>query len=192
MGETQTYTQAERERIIARIRAGLERGQRVAVTARELGISQGIFYRWVREQALRAASKASAPPAVSRPPAADTPRRILTGARKQKAIAAIRRRVAAGARVADAARAEGVSPWTYYGWLRWAGKQRAEEAADETPEPALTLRAVAVVPAAPAMVSLLPPAPDVPGPGLVLVVPGGYRLEGLGVASAAELLKALR
>jgi transposase-like protein len=109
----------ERARIIAAVRAGLVEGTPVKAAAKRQGITEGTFYRWVRE-----AARASARPARKKP---------------------------------EQTRALTIRP-------------------PELP----TFRAVTVAVAAPE-----------PSTGLVLVAPGGYRLEGLDVASAAALLKAL-
>lgn len=44
MADMQLYNQAERDVIIAKIRAGLEAGKWAGVTAPELGISESTFY----------------------------------------------------------------------------------------------------------------------------------------------------
>lgn len=175
MGDERTYTQAERDQIIAEIRAGLEAGKRVAVTAKELGIKESTFYRWLREQA-RSVDPTPTPRRPMRPVrAAGAPRVVLSEARKREIVAAIRRRVAAGERVEEAARAEGVSPWSYYDWARRIPATKG--AGEQAP---LTMRPVALVPEMPAGAG-----------GLTLVAPGGYRVEGLDVARAAALLRAL-
>ena len=50
------FSQEQRAGIMAAVRRGAEIGRPVGATARELGITQATFYRWVREEARRAGS----------------------------------------------------------------------------------------------------------------------------------------
>lgn len=165
MGEARTYAPAERERIIAKIRAGLKDGKRVAVSAAELGIGEATFYRWVREKA-----RADKPGSRGRTGYAPEQRASI--------LAAVRQRMAGGLGLDAACRAEGITSSSYYNW-----------AADERRRApvAMTLRPVSLVPTAgPTIASPAPAARE-----LTLLSPGGYRVEGLDVAAAAALLKAL-
>ena len=170
------YGPAERARIMEAVQRGLEQGRRVGVTARECGITEACYYRWVRETA-RAGRKAS-------PSDSDRDTGVAGGGRNM----ALRRRgpLPAGLReqlqsravvlrnedgLAAEAIAErlGVSPQTIGRWLadhaREVGFVQVSVVADDATEPA------AATP--------------------VLVAPGGYRVEGLDVAGLAELLRRL-
>lgn len=151
MGDEQAYSQAERDRMIAKIRAGLEAGKAVAVTAKELGITAAMFYRWLRQRA-RAGETA---PAVPPTRAARAPHREL----------------------AEVPAGKNARP-------RWLGDATSAQGARRIAVPgrqeALAMRPVALVPDEPAR-----------GGELRLVSPGGYRVEGLDVAQAAALLRAL-
>jgi transposase-like protein len=87
---------------------------------------------------------------------------------QQKVIALAQRRHARGAAMAAIARELGLAEWTLNLWLR----KRS------TP----VLRAVEVVPAAPASAAMAP----------VLITPDGVRIEGATVEALARLLRALR
>lgn len=165
MGESRTYTQGERDRIIAKIRADLEVGKRVKVSAAEQGISEGTFYRWVREKARGVEAQAS---------------QGYSPEEKAHILAAIRQRIGRGEGVEAAARATGITGSSYYNWTRLEKKS----------VPAM--RPVALVPAPSLAVAITSPLALTPAsPELTLSAPGGYRIEGLGIESAAALLRAL-
>lgn len=176
MAEPRTYTSAEREEIVGRIRAGLSEGKRVAASAVELGISEATFYRWVRESARAGAGAGPAPVRKRRAP----PGRGYSPEERSRILEAIRRRIRRGQGVLEAAVAEGISDGTYYNWIR------AEKDMFEPP----TMRPVALVPAP--SLALTVSAPQASPPPLTIVAPGGYRVEGLTIESAAALLRALR
>ena len=99
--------------------------------------------------------------------------------------AEIQARCESGMDVRRACLAVGISEHRYYKWRRQLA-------------PPPTMRPVevtAMVPVAPTALALAPahPSSETPSqvPGLVLVAPGGYRVEGLVVESAAWLLRAL-
>lgn len=168
MVEQGTYSAAERGRIIATVREALTRGRPVKEAAASCGITQAIFYRWVRE-----AAKA---PRVAK--------RGRPAAERAKIVAAVRERVAKGERTSNAAKAEGISDATFYIWAREVtlpAMRPVTIGPSATRAPAATL-ALTVAPALPAI-----PAPQ----PLTLIAPGGYRIEGLGVEAAAALLRAL-
>ena len=83
-------------------------------------------------------------------------------------LAYTRRQRAAGRSWTRIAHSVGLSVGSLKNWSR-------------TPPPARTLVPVAVA----------TPAPEVPVAGLVVVSPGGYRAEGLDLATATALLRAL-
>lgn len=174
MGDEHTYTQEERDRIITMIRAGLERGKRAAVTAKELGISERTFYRWLREKARGGARPAEA--------GAERAGRRCSSQEKVRIVSAIQRRVAAGEGVVAAARAEGISDACYYNWRREAKAHEAQAA---------PMRPVALVPISSAAVAIAPQATSPQAGELTLLAPGGYQIQGLNVDSAARLLRAL-
>ena len=168
----QTFSQQEREEIMMAIQRGLEAGKGVAITAREWGITQSIFYRWVRERA-RALNE-PLPLAQQHEPESGIvrPRRRFSPLERKQLLAEIRRRLAAGASVATATNELGISTACWYNWT-------CEEKSQVLP-----LRPVEIV------VPVASPSPSVPT-SLSLVAPGGYRVEGLGIESAAALLRAL-
>ena len=180
----QSYSPPERARIMAAVLRGLEAGRRVGITARECGITEAVYYRWVREQAR--ARSAVLPPAS--PAALDDAPGIpvplgddgnLPTRRRGPLPADLRERLQ---QQAVALREEeclpldliaerlGVSQATVVRWLARhsleTGFVQVEVVAD-APEPA----SVAPLP--------------------VLLAPGGYRVEGLDVAGLAELLRRL-
>lgn len=46
-----SFSIEERKAIVAAVHGGLKQGKRVAITAREHGITEALFYRWEREKA---------------------------------------------------------------------------------------------------------------------------------------------
>ena len=86
---------------------------------------------------------------------------------RARVLAYSRRQRAAGRSWQSIARAVGVSTGSLKNWSRM-------------PPPARTLLPVAVA------------APEAPASPLVVVSPGGYRVEGLDLATATALLRALR
>ena len=173
---TQSHGPAERANIMAAVRRGLEVGRRVGVTARECGITEATYYRWVRERArassrpVRAAESQEAAPSVDAYEHAVRRGRLPAEMREQLQSRAIVLRREGGLAADAIAERLGVSQSTVSRWL--AG--RSQEAGfvqvsvvTDAPEPA--------------------PAHAVP----VLVAPGGYRVEGLDVASLADLLRRL-
>ena len=85
-------------------------------------------------------------------------------------LAYARRERAAGRSWAGIAHAVGLSAGALKNW-------------SQTPAPARRLVPVAV--------AVATPAPEEPGAALVVVSPGGYRVEGLDLATATALLRAL-
>lgn len=181
-----SYSPAERARIMAAVRRGLEVGRRVGVTARECGITEALYYRWVREQA-RDACQAGAP--IIAVPIDDVDVQdkaaLLSDTGRGRGVArrgplpadlrerlqsrAVTLREEKGLPVELIAERLGVSQATVVRWLagrsQGTGFVKVEVVAD-VPEP-----------------------PPTPMP--VLHSPGGYRVEGLDVAGLAELLRRL-
>ncbi|MDB5096108.1 MAG: hypothetical protein JWM80_529 [Cyanobacteria bacterium RYN_339] len=117
--------------------------------------------------------------------------RIFTHEEKVRLVTEIERRYREGGGSLRAIAASvGATDSNYYNWLR-AGIRPVG------PLPAMRqVEVTALVPVAPAAVTVVTvaapaPTPSAPAPALNLVAPGGYRLEGLGIESAAALLKAL-
>jgi transposase-like protein len=177
----QSYSPAERARIMSAVRRGLEVGRRVGVTARECGITEALYYRWVREQGrgipeVSPAGSASVGRAQDGTALADENRSranrrrgpLPTDLRDRLQIRAIALREEDGLPLDLIAERLGVSQATVVRWLA----RRSQEAGF------VQVEVVANVPE---------PAPVVP----VLLAPGGYRVEGLDVAGLAELLRRL-
>ena len=173
----QSYEPAERARIMAAVRRGLEVGRRVGATARECGITEATYYRWVREQAR--ASREVAPPAdmgsavaaradLDRPQRRRGPLPAIVRERLQSQAIALRERD--GLAIDVIATRLGVSPTTIMRWLA----RRGQEVGFVKVEVVADVRELVPPQAAP-----------------VLHAPGGYRVEGLDVAGLAELLRRL-
>lgn len=167
-----TFSQQEREEVMKAIQRGLVAGKPVAVTAREWGITQAIYYRWVRELAREQDELPPLAPQREPVPGIARARRRFTPEERTQLLAEIRRRLAAGASVATATHELGLSATCWYNWT-------CEEKSQAMP-----FRPVEIV------VPVASPSPSAPT-SLSLVAPGGYRIEGLGIESAAALLKAL-
>lgn len=168
----QTFSQQEREEIMTAIQRGLAAGKRVAITARERGITQAIFYRWVREGARERDEAFSLVPKREPVPGTVRSRRRFTPQERKQLLDEVRRRLAAGASVATATQELGLSESCWYNWT-------CAEKSQSVP-----LRPVEII------VPVALPSPSAPT-SLSLVVPGGYRLEGLSIEAAVALLKAL-
>lgn len=167
------FTPAEKALLVGEVESRLRtEGGSVRSIAQALGISDSLYYVWVKA-GIR-------PPGSSQPDAA----RHRTDAERAAVVARVDAHVAAGGNVRPACRAAGVSEKSY---RRWKEKL--------APPPVMRpVEVTALVPVAPAGLPAITFAPaaaeSVPAP-LTLHVPGGYRLEGLDVASAATLLRAL-
>lgn len=182
-------TLAEKQALIAEIERQVKAGRRVRPVARELGLAPGNYYRWLSE-GLRPAAPAPkvAETAVEKPATAPTPDSV-DARERARIIAAVRAALAEGTPVKAAAKREGITKGTFYRWVREAAREPARPARKKREQ----TRALTIMqPEPPAFravtLALAAPAPTME---LVLVAPGGYRLEGLDVASAAALLKAL-
>ena len=172
----QSYGPAERARITAAIRRGLEVGRRVGVTARECGITEAVYYRWVREQA-RTSREGASPADVGNAVVLGDDRHrarrrgpLPADVRERLQSRAVALREADGLAIDVIAERLGVSPATVVRWLARRSQETGfvkVEVVTDAPEPA----APQAVP--------------------VLVAPGGYRVVGLDVAGLAELLRRL-
>ena len=188
------YSPAERSAIVGEIqRRQRAESRSIEVLARQLGISDKTYYNWIRA-GVRA--EAELPAAIALPVAAESctdvakmrSGRRYTASERETLLAEITRRREAGEPLGKILQAIGPGRTAY---VRWR----------EDARPAPEFRAVALVEASPntsvALVPAEPPAPTlalpvpVPSSALTLVAPGGYRIEGLAVESAAALLRAL-
>lgn len=117
-------------------------------------------------------------PAARRPPPP-----TYTHEQKVALVTEIERRVLAGRGSLRAIAAElGTCDASYNNWIR---------AGIKAPVPTMRpVEVTALVPVGPSALTLVPPAKAAPAQ-LTLVAPGGYRLEGLCVETAAALLRAL-
>ena len=165
-----TFTPAEKALLVGEIESRLRtEGGSVRSVAQALGISDSHYHVWV---------KAGIRPPGSRQPEAARQR---NDAERAAVVARIDAKVAAGGSVRPACRAEGVSEKSYRRW-----KEKLAQ-----PPVMRPVEITALVPVAPAGLPAITFAPAPEPVPLTLHVPGGYRLEGLDVASAAELLRAL-
>lgn len=167
------FTLAEKALLVGDIERRLRAGEgSIRAIAQKLGIADASYYAWV---------KAGIRPPGARLPAAA---RHHTAAERAALVEEIDTRVAAGAGVRPACRAAGVDEKSY---RRWKGKL--------APPPVMRpVEVTALVPVAPVGLPTLMFAPAALEPRptpLTLHAPGGYRLEGLDVATAVQLLRAL-
>ena len=176
------YTPAQRAAIVGEIQQRHRHESRsIEYLARQLGISDKTYYNWVRAGVRAPQSMPVEQPASTRLKAA----RRYDAAQRTNLMEEITRRHDVGQKLSEILRDVDLGRTTYARWL--------DEAA-----PAPTFRAVIVepVPCVATSVALVAmteaaPAPTPPGPALTLVAPGGYRIEGLAIESAAALLRAL-
>lgn len=168
------YTREEKIAFVSEIaRRYPSEGKALTAIADELGISASNYYNWL---------KAGIRPRSTERPAAPRP---YEPAERERLLAEVDRRRAAGLGILAACREVGVSDKTYRKWRE-----------DAAPPPAMVpVEVTALVPVAPvatpSALTLAPPQPVSEPERLTLVTPGGYRVEGLGVEAAAQLLRAL-
>lgn len=164
-----TYTLEEKIALVTRIDELLRTGVTKAAAAEAAGTSWTSYLNWTRA----GIRPARTPVARSRDEWAGL-------------VAAVQARVAEGLTIKAACLEVGISEDRFYQWrkrLAPAPPMRPVEVADVK----------ALVPVSPAALTLAPPRPVAQAvqEGLVLVAPGGYRIEGLAVETAAALLRAL-
>lgn len=191
------YTPAERVALVTEIQARqrLDSGKSIDAIARQLGIAGPTYFNWLRRGVRPAVAPVPArgPVAPKREPA--SPALRVKSARRygpecrREITAEVARRVADGQTLAAALAAVDVGRTTYARWLEQAAPAPAFRAVTVEPVPAVVTPAGTSV----ALVALTEVAPAMtpPGPVLTLVAPGGYRIEGLAIESAAALLRAL-
>ena len=175
-----TYTVEERVALATAIARRYDSGEgSIRAIALTLGTTESNYYNWRRAGLVREAAVAEPAPA---PPAA---RRFYTEAEREALLAKVDELRAGGRNMEAACRALGIADSSYRKW-------KAAGAPLPTMRP-VEVRALVPVPM-PTALALAPPRPagePVALAGLVLVAPGGYRVEGLGVEAAAALLRAL-
>lgn len=161
------YTAAEKAAYVAEFerlyRAG---GRTYASIGQQLGVAESNYFAWV-------AQGIKAPAPAAKPASAGKPRIVYTPDERERLVAEVERRVAAGEAVRVACRAAGIGEKSYRAW------RAARRAAAPLP-----MREVAVT-------ALVPAPAAAPEPAVTLVAPGGYRVEGLDIENAARLLRAL-
>lgn len=172
-----TYTLEERVALATEIARRYQAGEgSIQTIAQKLGTTDSNYYNW------RRAGLVAQPPAAPQPPA-KAARRIYTPAEREALLAKVDALRAGGKFLEDACKAVGIADSSYRKW-------RTATAPPPAMRP-VEVRALVPVPA-PTALSLAPPRPaEAPGGALVLIAPGGYRVEGLAVESAAALLRAL-
>ncbi len=179
---SRSYTQEERATLASEIaRRFAAREGSVRTIAQALGTTDTNFYNWRRAGLVPATPPVPAPMAA---PAASA-RRLYSPADRGALVAKVDALRVDGRSLDAACKAAGIAETSYRAWRAAAAPPPAMRAVE--------VRALVPVPA-PTALALAPPrpaeAPTAAG-GLVLVAPGGYRVEGLAVESAAALLKAL-
>ena len=190
------YTPADRIVLVTEVQARqrLDSSQSIDTIARQLGITGPTYFNWLR-QGVRPAPKetTSRPAAPQREPASSDLRvkaaRRYNPERRREVIAEIAHRVADGQSLTAALAAVDLGRTTYRRWLEQAAPVPTFRAVTVAPMPSVATPAVTSV----ALIAKPEIAPALAPPGLTLtlVAPGGYRIEGLGIESAAALLKAL-
>jgi len=166
-----SYSAAQKSALVAEVerlyRAG---GRSYTSIARELGIRDSSYHNWL-SQGIKPAP----------PPAALAAPRVYSPSDRVELVATVERLRGEGQAVDAACRAAGISIKSYRKWR--------EDAA-----PPLAMRPVTItslVPTAATALSFVPSRPAALSPPLALVAPGGYRVEGLSIETAAQLLRAL-
>lgn len=158
------YSQEEKVALVTEIDRRYRSGDGpLRVIAATLGTTETSYYNW-----LKAGIEPNPQPAPSLP----AMQRIYTPEEREHLMSEVDRHRAQGMSIRAASRAAGVSDKSYRKWKE-----------DAAPSP--VIRPVEVT-------ALVPVAVHKPGfETLSLIAPGGYRIEGLGVESAAALLRAL-
>ena len=188
------YTPAELIALVTEVQARqrLDSSKSVDAIARQLGIAGPTYFNWLRKGVRPAPAPVTVtqPVVLEREPASLDLRvkaaRRYSQERRHEITTEIARLVGDGQTLTAALAAVDLGRTTYARWLELA-----------TPAPAF--RAVTVVEAATpeitsvALVSRAEVTPAIAPPvyALTLVAPGGYRIEGLAIESAAALLRAL-
>jgi transposase-like protein len=187
------YTPAEKTALVGEVQRrhraeGLSAGQ----LARELGISSSSYYCWaragVRGPEISVTPQSAARQASSTALGAKGARRYDAGQRAAL-LAEVAARRQAGETLGAILKALDLGRTSYARWLeceRPAPSFRAVLVEDVSPDQTPKAGPAALVP-----IAVADQAIGTPTAPLTLVAPGGYRIEGLAVESAAALLRAL-
>lgn len=169
------YSPAEKSAFIAEVERLYRAGDRsFASIARELGLHDSSYHSWVRQ-----GFKVASPPV----PVASVPagQRVFEPGDRERLVIEVDGLRAQGQSVKAACQAVGISDKSYHKWKRGA--------VAHLPMRMVEVTALVPVPTVATALTLVSPRPA--PPVLTLVAPGGYRIEGLGVDTAAKLLRAL-
>jgi transposase-like protein len=169
-GKVHFYTPEERAALVTEIDRRYRAGEgSVKAISEQLGIAGSNYYNWL---------KVGIRP--TRPPAPAVAARKYEPAERERLVAEIERLRDEGVPGKTACKQVGVSHTSYLEWRQ------------TRPHPMRPVEVTALVPVAPTALTLAPPKAVVNAPvSLSLVAPGGYRIEGLAVDTAAALLRAL-
>lgn len=173
-----SYTTEEKIALVTEIERRNKAGEEsLSAIARTLGIGESNYHNWKR-------AGIKPRPAEPEPPRRVPAPRPYAPAERERLLAEVERLRAGGAGILAACRQLGISEKSYRKWSE-----------DAAPPPAMRpVEVTALVPVAPELppaLTLVPPKPVQEPEWLTLMAPGGYRIEGLDVASAAALLRAL-
>jgi transposase-like protein len=179
------YSPAEKSVFLARIEELYEAGGRTYTSiARELGLNDTSYHNW-RSQGFKPTPKT--PAAVAVPSA----QRVFDASDRVQLVGNIDALRARGSSMKAACLAVGISDKSYRTWKAAAAPRlpmRVVEMTALVPMPTVATALTIVPPTGPALAGReLGGAPI----ALALVAPGGYRIEGLGIETAAQLLRAL-
>lgn len=187
---SKVYTSAQRAAIVGEIQQRQRSESRsVEYLARQFGISDKTYYNWLRA-GVRAPDSV---PAGKAPAVRAKAARRYDEAERSALMAEIARRREAGQRLGAILHVLDLGRTSYVRWLNQAPSTPAFRAVTVHVAPAVAsqgVTAMALVPAAPIEPAITPAVPADLKP-LTLVAPGGYRIEGLAVETAAALLRAL-
>jgi transposase-like protein len=179
------YSRAEKSAFLAQIDRLYQAGGRTYVSiARELGLNDTSYHNWL-SQGIKP-TPAPAPAAT-----ASATHRVFNAAERERLVADIDVLRTRGSSMKAACLAVGISDKSYRTWKAAASPRlpmRVVEMNALVPMPSVATALTIVPPTGPALAGReLGGAPI----ALTLVAPGGYRIEGLGIETAAQLLKAL-
>ena len=187
------YSPAEKAALVGEVqRRQRTESRSIDDLARQLGFTASSYYHWVGAGVCAPASEpAVACPSIGKTPTAEKRlkgARRYDDARRAALLNEIARRRETGQGIRQILAAVDLGRTTYARWLEQMAPVPAFRAV--TVEDAPMVTAVALVPAVAVGSAMTPHAMLSAGP-LTLVAPGGYRIEGLAVESAAALLRAL-
>ena len=169
-----TYTHAEKRALVADIeRLYAAGGRTYASIALELGIGATRYHAWLSQGIEAAVAAVPAPTRCAVPT-------VFSASERARLVAEVDGLRARGNTMKGACRAVGISDKSYRKWK------------DASAAP-LAMRQVEVTALVPTWATGLPALPPLAPitPALALLAPGGYRVEGLCVETAAQLLRAL-